>query len=107
MRRPLQSQVPNVAGRVVVREDTFADNRMRVFDLPYEYALDPSRTRERKGHERLLGGLVSAAGALKARVPTKPAAPAAANKQTAAPDVDPTQDRSTTYENAGYMVAGG
>jgi hypothetical protein len=48
-----------------------------------------------------------AGGALKARVPTKPVTPVASNKQPVAPDVDPTEGRPMTNENAGYMVAGG
>jgi hypothetical protein len=50
---------------------------------------------------------VNAGGALKARVPTKPVAPAALNKQPVTQDVDPTEGRPMTNENAGYMVAGG
>jgi hypothetical protein len=50
---------------------------------------------------------VSAAGALKARVPTKPVTPVASSKQPTIPDVDPTENRQTANENAGYMVAGG
>jgi hypothetical protein len=48
----------------------------------------------------------AAGGALKARVPVRPKAPASANKQPITPDFDPPEDRTVTPENAGYMVAG-
>lgn len=52
--------------------------------------------------------LVSAAGALKARVPIKPIRPvAAANNPPVIPGVGPTEDGQSENENAGYMVAGG
>jgi len=47
-----------------------------------------------------------AGGALKARVPIKPRTPAGSNPQPMTPDVDPTEGRPMTNENAGYMVAG-
>ncbi len=49
-----------------------------------------------------------AGGAVTARVPKKPVAPVALNELPTSQkqEFDPTEDRSMSNENAGYMVAG-
>ncbi len=74
-------------------QDTFSDNRLRVLDLPFRCRVS-----------------LNAGGAVMARVPPKPVAPATSNKHPTmptTPDVDPTEGRPMTDQDAGCVLAVG